>query len=106
MLKLKHYLVVGLLSCVAGTALAADKIAVVNVQRAIVETDAAKERLESLRQEADFKSNMKEVEEIKKEGQSLVEKLKKESTIERFLPKGNGEKRQRWKPYERNVKKA
>lgn len=81
MLKIKHYLLVILMASCASFALAADKIAIVNVQRAIVDTDAAKERLEGLRKEADFKTNMKDVERIKKEGQSLVEKLQKDGPV-------------------------
>jgi outer membrane protein len=69
-----------LASC-ASFVLAADKIAIVNVQRAIVDTDTAKQRLESLRKEADFKANMKDVDKIKKEGQSLVEKLQKDGPV-------------------------
>lgn len=81
MFKFKQILVLVVLACSAATALAADKIAVVNVQRAIIDTDVAKERLESLRTEADFKSNMKDVEKIKKEGQALVEKLQKDGPV-------------------------
>jgi outer membrane protein len=80
-LKIKQIVVLAAIASCANIALAAEKIAIVNVQRAIVDTDSAKQRLESLRKEAEFKSNMKEVEQIKKEGQSLVEKLQKDGPV-------------------------
>lgn len=81
MLKIKQGLVIVLLACFASFAVAADKIAIVNVQRAIVDTDSAKRRLETLRKEPEFKANMKDIEAIKKEGQSLVDKLKKDGPV-------------------------
>ncbi len=81
MLKLKQVLVVILMASCASLVVAGEKIAVVDIQRAIVDTDVAKERLESLREEADFKGNMKDVEKIKKDGQSLVEKLQKDGPV-------------------------
>lgn len=81
MLKLKQSLAIVALMACAGFALAAGKIAVVDIQRAIIDTEVAKERLASLREEADFKGDMEEVEEIKKEGQALVEKLQKDGPV-------------------------
>lgn len=81
MLKTKQSLAIVFLLALSGFALAAEKIAVVDVQRAIIDTEMAKERLASLREEADFKGNMDEVEAIKKEGQALVEKLQKDGPV-------------------------
>jgi outer membrane protein len=80
-LKIKQGLFFVLLVSCTSFALAADKIAIVNVQRAIVDTDSAKQRLERLRKEPEFRSNMKEVETIKKEGQRLVDKMKKDGPV-------------------------
>jgi outer membrane protein len=79
--SIKQSLVLILMVSGASYASAAGKIAVVDVQRAIVETDSAKVRLESLRKEADFQSNMKEVEAIKKEGEALLEKYQKDGPV-------------------------
>lgn len=81
MLKIKYLLAVLAMMACTGMAMGAEKIAVVDVQRAIIDTEMAKERLAGLREEADFKSNMEEVESIKKEGQSLVEKLQKDGPV-------------------------
>jgi outer membrane protein len=79
--SIKQSLVLMVMVSCAGFASAAGKIAIVNVQRAIVDTDTAQQRLESLRKEADFKSNMKEVEAIKEEGEALLEKYKKDGPV-------------------------
>lgn len=81
MLKLNKALVALLLTMTAGVSLAADKIAVLDVQAAILNSDVAQERLKKMREEKEFKANIKEVERLQEEHNSLVAKLKKDSSV-------------------------
>lgn len=54
------------------------KIAVVSLQQAILNTDAAQARLKTLRESADYKRNRSELESLQKSGKDMVEKLKKD----------------------------
>lgn len=54
------------------------KIAVVSLQEAILNTDAAQSQLNTLRNSADYKKNRAELEALQKSGKELVEKLKKD----------------------------
>lgn len=65
----------------AAGASAEGRIAVVDIQRAILETDAAKVRLEGLRQDAAYLENKKELEAIQKSGLEVQEKLQKDSAV-------------------------
>ena len=65
----------------ATQASAQGKIAVVDIQRAILETDAAKVRLESLRQDASYIENKNQFDSIQKEGVAVQEKLQKDSAV-------------------------
>ncbi len=65
----------------SGHALAQGKIAVVDPQRAILETDIAKERLEALRKDADYVANKKQIDDIQAEAKKLLEKAKKDGEI-------------------------
>lgn len=65
----------------AASVLAQGKIAVLDVQSAILNTDVAQQRLKELRDEKDFKANLKELENLQKEHNELVKKLKKDSAV-------------------------
>ncbi|HCS26486.1 MAG TPA: hypothetical protein DIW43_03480 [Spongiibacteraceae bacterium] len=81
MLKLNKALVALLLTMTAGVSLAAEKIAVLDVQAAIINSDVAQERLKAMREQKEFKANIKEVEKLQEEHNNLVAKLKKDSAV-------------------------
>ena len=81
MLKLNKALFAVLLTMAAGASLAAEKIAVLDVQAAILNSDVAQERLKSMREQKEFKANLKEVEKLQEEHNALVAKLKKDSAV-------------------------
>lgn len=57
------------------------KIAVFDLQTAILQTDAAQERLKELRGEDEYKKNKAEFDRIKSEGEALVQSYQKDSAI-------------------------
>lgn len=57
------------------------KIAVFDLQAAILQTDAAQTRLQELRGEDDYKKNKAEFDRIKTEGEALVKSYQKDSAI-------------------------
>ena len=57
------------------------KIAVLNVQEAILNTDVAQKRLEEFRNQPEIAENVKEMEKLQKEYQALVEQIKKDSAV-------------------------
>lgn len=81
MLKIKTIFIALLLSVFAGQAFAEGRIAIVNIQRAIVETAAAKDVLQSFREEADVVANIKAAEQLKAEGEELISKLQKDGPV-------------------------
>ena len=56
-----------------GMALAQGKIAVVNLQEAILQTDVAQKRLADVRNQDDYKSDKAEFDKLKKEFDDLVD---------------------------------
>lgn len=69
------------LTLLPGLALAQGKIAVVSLERAILSTDKAQAQIEELRKEKDYAANEKELEQLKKEGQSLIDKLQTDGAV-------------------------
>ncbi|MGB5326296.1 MAG: OmpH family outer membrane protein [Pseudomonadales bacterium] len=72
--------------CSAGApmlALAIDNgtIAVVDVQRAVLQTETAKQKLEELKKKPEFKENFKELEELEKSYKKLLEKYEKDRAV-------------------------
>jgi outer membrane protein len=63
------------------TGLAQGKIAVVNLQEAILQTDLAQKRLADVRNQDDYKSDKKEFEKLKKEFDKLVSKFQKDAAV-------------------------
>jgi outer membrane protein len=57
------------------------KIAVFDLQAAILQTDVAQERLQEVRAQDDYKKNKTELEKIQSEGEALVKSYQKDSAI-------------------------
>lgn len=93
MIKARNLMFVMLLMSVAGVSTAADKIAVIDVQRAIMETNVAQKRLKAMNNERDYKDNMRDAEKIKSEGEALVAKLKKDGPVMGASQKADLQKR-------------
>lgn len=62
-------------------AVAQGKIAVVDLQEAILQTDLAQKRLQEIREEDDFKADRAEFEKLKKELDDLVKKFQKDAAV-------------------------
>jgi outer membrane protein len=57
------------------------KIAVVDVQGAILQTDLAQQRLGEVREQADYKKNKEEYDRLKTEGEALLKTFQKDAAI-------------------------
>lgn len=66
---------------ISTSAFAAGKIAVLNVQQAVVNTKVAQERLKDLQKEPSFKQNRDELEALGKSYQATVEQLQKDAAV-------------------------
>jgi outer membrane protein len=60
---------------------AGDKIRVVDVQGAILQTDVAQKRLGEVREQADYKKNKAEYDRLKTEGEALAKTFQKDSAV-------------------------
>ena len=69
------------------------KIAVLSVQDAILNSDAAQSRLNGLRQQADYVENKKEFDNLRKEQQELFQKLQKDAAV--MSPEQQAEQRKK-----------
>lgn len=65
----------------AGQTLAQGQIAIVDAERAIYETELAKERLEAMKNNADVVANLKQGEALQKEFEDMVKKLQKDGAV-------------------------
>ncbi len=75
-------LTVLLVALLSGTAVYAEgKIAILNVQQAIINTERAQARLQELREEPGFSANLKEAQELTKSFQQLREQLQKDAAV-------------------------
>ncbi|HEY9036844.1 MAG TPA: OmpH family outer membrane protein [Pseudomonadales bacterium] len=63
------------------TALADGKIAVLNQQQALLNTDVAQKRFKALEATEEYKKHMAGLEAVEKEGQDLLAKLKKDAAV-------------------------
>ncbi len=72
---------VALLLTLPGVAAAQGKIAVVNLQEAILQTDLAQKRLAEVRSQEDYKSDKAEFERLKKEMEDLAKKFQKDAAV-------------------------
>ncbi len=57
------------------------RIAVVDIQRAILLTEKARAKLEDLKKQADFKANLESIESLQKEYETMVEKYTKDRAV-------------------------
>ncbi|TNF33496.1 MAG: OmpH family outer membrane protein [Gammaproteobacteria bacterium] len=78
--SVKH-IVVLMLSLLPAMAMADGRIAVLNQQQAILNTDAAQKRFKALESTADYKEEFQQLQAIEKEGQDLLAKLKKDAAV-------------------------
>lgn len=67
--------------CGAVSATAEGKIAVLNAQQAIINTEVAQNRLKALRQEPGYAENRKRLEELGKSYQETVEQIQKDAAV-------------------------
>jgi outer membrane protein len=58
-----------------------DKIAVIDVQGAILQTDYAQKRLAEVRDQAEYKKNKAEYDRLKTEGEALLKKFQKDAAV-------------------------
>ena len=72
---------------------AAGKIAVVDVQGAILQTDVAQKRLGEVREKADYKKNKAEADRLKSEGEALFKTFKKDEAVMSLEQKSASEKK-------------
>jgi outer membrane protein len=72
---------------------AAGKIAVVDVQGAILQTDVAQKRLGEVRDKADYKKNKAEADRLKSEGEALFKTFKKDEAVMSLEQKSASEKK-------------
>lgn len=68
-----------LLLSISAVSFAEGKIAVINFEQAILNTDAAKAKIAELENDADYQKNIAEAKKIQEEGQKLAEKYQKEA---------------------------
>ncbi len=59
----------------------ASKISVVDIRRAVLQTEKAQARLEELKNQADFKANIESIEGLEKEYKALLEAYKKDRAV-------------------------
>lgn len=76
---MKHLLIATLLLGSSLLALADGKIAVVNFEQAVFNTDVVQAKAQELQQDPEYIKNMEEVKAIQTEGKKLVERLQKEA---------------------------
>ena len=81
MFKFLKVSIVALALTVPAVAMAQGKIAVVNLQEAILQTDAAQQRLNEVRGQDDYKADKAEFDKLKKEFDELVKKFQKDAAV-------------------------
>lgn len=81
MFKFFKIAVVALAFSLPTMAWAQGKIAVVNLQEAILQTDEAQKRLNDVREQADYKSDKAEFDKLKKEFDELLKSFQKDAAV-------------------------
>lgn len=81
MKKLVKITLVAVALCASLAASAEGKIAVLNAQQAIINTELAQSRLKALREESSFAANRKELEALSKSYQDTVAQLQKDAAV-------------------------
>ncbi|RLQ23711.1 OmpH family outer membrane protein [Seongchinamella sediminis] len=80
-IKILKASIVALAFALPAAAMAQGKIAVVNLQEAILQTDLAQKRLNEVRNEEDYKADKAEFDKLKKEFDELVQKFQKDAAV-------------------------
>lgn len=80
-MKFLRVAVIMLVAMWAGTALAEGRIAVLDLEAAVLNTDLAKTRLNALRNQSEYKGNVQELEGLKRDFDKLVEQFQKDMDI-------------------------
>lgn len=80
-MKLKSVLVLVVALCAPLMAVAEGKIAVLNVQEAILNTDLAQARLKEMRAKSEYTSNREQLETIKKAYEDAIKQLQKDAAV-------------------------
>lgn len=70
-----------LITLLPGLALAQGKVAVLNLEKAIFETDEAKKQFDALQQTADYQNNKKEYDRLKKQYEDLAQQFNKNRDV-------------------------
>lgn len=81
MFKILKISIVALALALPAAAMAQGKIAVVNLQEAILQTDMAQKRLNEVRNQEDYKADKAEFDKLKKEFDELVQKFQKDAAV-------------------------
>lgn len=81
MIKLTKIALMGMIVCLSNLAMAEGKIAVLNPQQAIINTELAQSRLKALRAEESYKNNREELEKLAKEHDAAMAQLKKDMAV-------------------------
>ncbi len=81
MCRLLKTVVVLLALSAPALSLAQGKVAVVDVQGAILMTDEAQKRMQKVRDQKDYKSDKAEYERLKSEGEALLKKFQKDAAV-------------------------
>jgi len=81
--KLLKVLLIPFMVAVSSVAIAQDsgKIAVINPQKAIIQTDFAQSKLAELRKDSSFAENLKQIEDKKKQYDELSAKIQKDQAV-------------------------
>ncbi len=81
MSKAMRVVIAALAFSLSAGVVAQGKIAVVNLQEAILQTDEAQKRLNQIRNEKDYKDDKSEFDRLKKEFDGLVKKFQKDAAV-------------------------
>ncbi len=78
---MKNFFVAAVLASLSALTFAEGKIAVVNLQEALFNTDVAQQRRVELESDADFTKDVEEVKTIQESGRTLLEKIQKDGAL-------------------------
>lgn len=81
MARLSKFILAVLIVALPTLGWAQGKIAVVDLQEAILQTDLAQKRLTEIREQSDYKSDKAEYDRLKKEFDDLVKKFQKDAAV-------------------------
>lgn len=76
---MKRFLLAALLATSSAMSLASGKIAVVNFEQAILNTDLAQQRISAIESDESYKENIEQAKKIQEEGRKMAERYQKEA---------------------------